>query len=303
MRRVLKWIGIVLGVLLGLVVLAVIAIFLISSLRLNQSYDVEVAAMAIPDDSEALARGEHLAKAIAPCTACHGANLGGDLMIDDSAFVRLYGTNLTSGQGGVSATYSDEDWVRAVRHGVNPEGKALIVMPSQHFQFMSDEDLGAVLAYVKSVPPVDNETPEPSVGPFGRLFSLLAPEFVIPASGIDHDNPPPPAEPVEGVTAEYGQYLVEMGTCSDCHGPELNGQADGADDGSPSSNLTPAGELGGWTEEDFIQVMRTGKHPSGRDLKEPMREVAVDYFGHQTDEELTAIFTYLQSLPATENGF
>jgi mono/diheme cytochrome c family protein len=302
MRRVLKWIGIILGVLLGLVVLAIIAIFVISSLRINRSYDVEVAAVAIPDDSEALARGEHLARAIAPCTACHGDDLGGYLMIDEPDFIKLYGPNLTSGQGGVGAFYSDEDWVRAVRHGVDPEGRGLLVMPSHHFQYMSDEDLGAVLAYVNSVPPVDNETPDANVGPFGRLFTLIAPGFVLPASGIDQEAVSP-LTPAEGVTVEYGQYLVEMGTCADCHGEELNGQADGAEDGSPSANLTPAGELGQWTEEDFIQVLRTGKHPSGRDLKEPMREVAVDYFGHQTDDELTAIFTYLQSLPPTENGY
>ncbi len=94
-----------------------------------------------------------------------------------------------------------------------------------------------------------------------------------------------------------------MGTCADCHGPELNGQADVADDGSPSANLTPAGELGEWTEEDFIQVMHTGVHPSGRDLLEPMRSAAIDHFGNQSDDELAAIFTYLQSLPPTENGY
>ncbi len=175
-------------------------------------------------------------------------------------------------------------------------------MPAHHFQFMSDEDLGAILAYVKSVSPVDNETPDPSPGPFGRLFALLDPGLVIPASAIDHESLPP-APPAPGVTVEYGNYLVEMGTCTDCHGPELNGQADFTDADSPSSNLTPAGELGDWTEENFIQVMRTGMHLSGHDLLEPMRSYAIDHFGNQSDEELAAIFAYLQSLPPTENGY
>ncbi len=117
MRRVLKWIGIILGALLGLLVLAAILIFVLSSLRLNQTYDVEVAAVAIPDDSEALARGEYLSINVAPCTACHGANLGGDVYIDDPTFMTLHAPNLTAGQGGVGATYNDEDWVRSVRHG------------------------------------------------------------------------------------------------------------------------------------------------------------------------------------------
>jgi mono/diheme cytochrome c family protein len=302
MRRVLKWIGIILGLLLGLLVLGAIVIFVLSSLSFSKTYDVEVAAVAIPDDSEALARGAYLANNVAPCTGCHGENLGGMVFIDDPVFVTLHATNLTSGQGGIGGTYDDEDWVRSVRHGVDPQGRGLIIMPAHHFQFMSDEDLGAILAYVKSVPPVDNETPDPSPGPFGRLFALLDPGLVIPASAIDHESPPP-AAPAPGVTVEYGSYLVEMGTCADCHGPELNGQADGADDGSPSSNLTPTGELGDWTEEDFIQVMRTGKHLSGHDLLEPMRSAAIDHYGNQSDEELAAIFTYLQSLPPTEDGY
>jgi mono/diheme cytochrome c family protein len=302
MRRVLKWIGIILGGLLGLLVLGAIVIFVLSSLRFNKTYDVEAAAVTIPDDDEALARGAYLSNNVAPCTACHGENLGGMSFIDDSAFFTLHATNLTSGQGGISAAYSDEDWVRSVRHGVDPEGRALIIMPSHHFQFMSDKDLGAILAYVKSLPPVDNETPDPSPGPFGRIFAVLDSGLVIPASAIDHESPPP-AAPAPGVTVEYGAYLVEMGTCADCHGPELNGQANVADDGSPSSNLTPSGELGGWTEEDFIQVIRTGVHLDGHPLLEPMLSAAIDHFGNQSDEELGAIFAYLQSLPPTENGF
>ena len=302
MRRVLKWIGIILGGLLGLLVVAAVVIFVLSSRSFSKTYDVEAAAVAIPTDSETLARGEYLSNNVAPCTACHGENLGGDVFIDDPAFIEIYAPNLTSGQGGAGATYSDEDWVRSVRHGVDPEGRGLIIMPAHHFQFMSDDDLGAILAYVKSLPSVDNVTPDPSPGPFGRLFVLLEPGSVIPASAIDHENPPP-AAPAPGVTVEYGSYLVEMGTCADCHGPELNGQADFGGDGAPSSNLTPAGELGFWSEEVFIQVMRTGVHPSGRDLKEPMLSAAIDHYGNQSDEELAAIYAYLQSLPPTEDGY
>jgi mono/diheme cytochrome c family protein len=288
--------------LLGLLALAAIIIFVLSSRTINKTYDVEVAAVAIPDDNETLARGEYLANYVAPCTSCHGENLGGMSYSEDPTFITIYASNLTAGQGGVGATYSDEDWVRSVRHGVDPEGRGLIIMPAQHFQFMSDEDLGAILAYVKSSPPVDNETPDPSLGPIGRLFTLLEPGSVVAASAIDHESPPP-AAPTPGVTVAYGNYLVEMGACGVCHGAELNGSPFAADDGSPSSNLTPAGELSDWTEEDFIQVMRTGMHLSGHDLLEPMRSYAIDHIGNQSDEELAAIFAYLQSLPPLENGF
>ena len=143
MRRVLKWIGIMLGVLLGLLVLAAILIFVLSSRSFSKTYDVEVAAVAIPDDNETLARGEYLANYVAPCTSCHGDNLGGMIYGEDPTFITIYAPNLTTGQGGVGATYSDEEWVRSVRHGVDPERRGLIFMPAQHFQFMSDEDLPA----------------------------------------------------------------------------------------------------------------------------------------------------------------
>ena len=110
MRRFLKWFGIILGSLLGLLVLAAILIFIISSLRLNRTYDVEVAAVAIPDDSEALARGEYLSNNVAPCTVCHGENLGGMSYLDDPTFITLYAPNLTSGQGGVGVDRLNYEW-------------------------------------------------------------------------------------------------------------------------------------------------------------------------------------------------
>jgi mono/diheme cytochrome c family protein len=300
MRKVLKWIGIVLGALVGLIVLAVIAVLTISGARINKRYDVAVERITIPTDEESIARGEYLAHAVAVCAACHGDNLGGGEFINDPALGTIYTSNLTAGEGGVGATFSDEDWVRVLRHGVGPDGKSVIVMPSQRFTVMSDEDLGALLAYLKTVPPVDNVTPEPSLGPLGRVLPLIEPS-VLPASIINQDGPRPTA-PEPGVTAEYGKYLVTLGTCQDCHGPDLNGAPSMEPGALPGANLTPGGELANWTAEDFVQTMHTGTTPDGRVLAGDMAE-AVEYYGQQTDDDLAAIFAYLQTLPAMDRGY
>jgi mono/diheme cytochrome c family protein len=111
---------------------------------------------------------------------------------------------------------------------------------------------------------------------------------------IDHDGPRPVA-PQPGVTVEYGMYLAR--TCTLCHGSELNGQT--IFDGSVALNLTPGGEMKGWSEEDFTATMRTGVTPNGHQLKDGM---PWKYFGQMTDDEMKAVWLYLQSLPALPQG-
>jgi mono/diheme cytochrome c family protein len=300
MRKVLKWLGIAVAGLLGLVLLAALGIFLVATIKLNRNYDVKVDAVPIPDDEAARARGEHLVRAVSGCDGCHGQNLGGIALLDEPAIMSFYGPNLTGGEGGAGARLSDEEWVRAIRHGVGVDGKPLLLMPAQNFRSMTDEDLGAVLAYIRSLPAVDNEVPEPRIGPMGYLLALMEPGMV-PAALFDHTEPPAAAT-VPGVTVEYGGYLVTLGTCRDCHGEHLNGRPlPPMLDEPPSRNLTPAGELSGWSEADFLQTIRTGVTPSGHTLREPMAGI-LPSLQQQTDDELRAIFLYLQSLPPREFG-
>lgn len=295
MKKVLKWIGIVLAGLVGLVLVAAIIFFVIASAKLRRTYDVEVAAVAIPDDAAALARGEHLVRAISGCDGCHGADLGGMVLLEDSAIMTFYGPNLTGGEGGATARLSDEEWVLAIRHGLDPDGKPLLLMPAQNLRQMTDEDLGAIMAYIRSLPPVDNEVPEPRIGTMG-YFLALTEQAMVPAALFDHTEPPMAAvEP--GVSVEYGGYLVALGTCRDCHGEHLNGRPlPPMLNEPPARNLTPAGHLANWSEADFIQTIRTGVTPEGHTLQEPMAGVLTT-IRQQTDDELRAIFLYLQSLP------
>ena len=299
MRTVLKWIARVLGVLLGLIVLAALAAFIISGLQLNKVYDVQVEAFTIPSDDAAIERGQHIAEAWGGCTQCHGDSLAGDEFINSPGFVVLYAKNLTAGEGGIGATYTDEDWIRALRHGVNQDRKSVVFMPSQHFTNMSDADLGALIAYMKSVSPVDNNVPDLSFGPLGRLFILVDPT-VLPAKVIDHEASHT-ASVQAASTVAYGEYLVNATVCTDCHGQDLNGVPPFEPGDPPSANLTPGGELAGWSEEDFIRAVQTGINPAGRELNQEL--MPKEFFLAFTDEELAAIFAYLKSLPALKVGY
>ena len=296
-RKILKWIGIVLGSLVGLLVLTFLALYVIGSAKWNQvhgNHNVPVEMIPIPTDPASIARGEHIAT-IRICRSCHTETLSGQSEIVPGLMTFTF-PNLTAGAGGVGVTNTDEDWVRAIRHGVGHDSRGLVMMPVRPFYYLSDEDLGALIAYLKSLPPVDNEMPPLDLGPLGRVMLGLG---EVPFTGpdvivIDHDSPRPVA-PQPGITKEYGQYLTYV--CTQCHGENFNGQTLEREGHVP--NLTPGGEVAFWSEAQFIATLRTGVTPGGHQLNEFM---PWKYVGQMTDDELRAVWLYLQSLPALEQG-
>ena len=213
-KKVLLWTGAVLGTLVGVLVVLFLVLMVLGTRQINKTYDIQVAAVDVPTDPASIERGKHIVDSLGLCSECHGEGLSGDMMSDDPIFGTLAASNLTAGRGGIGATYTDIDYVRAIRHGVGKDNKPLIVMPAQYFNKFSDADLGAIIAYLKSLPPVDNEPPRTSLAPPGRVFAFFAKE-ILPAREIDHDAPRP-ASPEIGVTKEYGEYLTV--TCTLCHG-------------------------------------------------------------------------------------
>ncbi|MFQ5859420.1 MAG: cytochrome c [Anaerolineae bacterium] len=300
MKKVLKWIGVVLAGLVGLLVVAAVVLYAIGSARLSKTHDIQVETIAISTDEKAIARGRHLAEAVTFCQACHGDNLGGDVIDDEPLISTITAPNLTSGRGGVGVTYSDADYVRAIRHGVNPEGRGLLLMHSDIFHNLSQEDLGAVIAYVKSVPPADNELPKTRAEPLGRILVALG-VFdsetmpLIPAELIDHSAPFVEMPP-QGATAEYGRYLVSITLCRMCHGSDLRGGPPIEEGSPPGPNIVALGAADGWSEEQFISTIRTGVTPYGKSLNTEF--MPWDIFMKMTDEELKALWLYLQSLEA-----
>jgi mono/diheme cytochrome c family protein len=301
-RKILKWVAIVLGSLIGLLVLAFAVLYIIGSVKWNKlhgKYDVPVETIVVPTDPASIVRGEHVAT-IHICRMCHTDALSGQ-PASVPGLVTFSPSNLTSGAGGVGATNTVGDWVRAIRHGVGHDGRGLVLMPSRTWYYLSDEDLGTLIAYLKSLPPVDNEMPPTDLGPLGRVMLTLGQmprEATIPDATIIDHNGPRPVAPKPGVTVEYGEYLAR--TCALCHGSNFNGQTVQID-GPPvlTPNLTSGGELRAWSEEDFITTLRTGVTPSGHQLR---HEMPWKYLGQMTDNELKAVWLYLQSLPARGQG-
>ena len=292
--KVLKRIGIVLGALIGILAIVVLSLHLYGRSRANRAPEITGKPVSIPTDAEAIARGEHLVHSVSLCADCHSENLEGQVFIDNEAPIGyIAAPNLTAGEGGVGATNTDAQWELAIRHGVGHDGRALAIMPSGNLNHLSDADLGAILAYIKQLPPVDNVLGERNlIFPGTIIFGVMAYNEVFPVSYVDHEQPGANA-PAAGVTAEYGEYLSYIASCRDCHGPNLAG---GVDPNAPTGpNLTPAGELQGWTEADFLTAIHTGIKPTGTQLSE---EMPWKGYGGMTDDELKALWAYLSSMPA-----
>jgi hypothetical protein len=177
-------------------------------------------------------------------------------------------SNLTSGNGGVGQSYTDTDWVRAIRHGVKPGGQVDFIM--FNFSTMGDQDLGDLIAYLKQIPPDDTNYPKIHFGPVIPIFPAIG-IFTPAAELIDH-NASHPTDPIPGVTIEYGKYLSAI--CSGCHGKGI------------------ANVVTKWTQDDFIRTIHTGVLPDGSQLGPTMSS---NTFREMNDTELAAIWLYFRS--------
>ena len=257
---------------------------------LAKHYAVTPETITIPDDSATRESGHHLATAIAKCTGCHGDDVGGDQM-EMGPMGSFPAANLTTGRGG--AQRADADWVRAIRHGVAADGRPLVFMPSGVYAALSAEDLGAIIAWARSMPPVDRELRPLSIGPIGRILIALNPTRLVAAAGIDHGAPIPAAVP-PGPTAKYGRYLTAVGGCTYCHGDNLaGGIKEGPPGTPPSADLRPTGPMSAWHEEDFATLLRAGQRPDGSAV-DPFMPWRFTRF--MTDEEISAVWAYLRGL-------
>lgn len=292
-HRLLKWVRFIIGMLLLLVGGFILVTNLMAMRRLNIVYQVDVPAINIPTDSASIKRGKHLVVAVSRCSNCHKEDFGGSTIVDDPLIGVIDTVNLTSGLGGIGQQYTDEDWVRAILHGVGPDGRLLIGMPSQYFWYYPNEDIGAMVAYLKSLPPVDREYLETKPSVLGRTLFTLGFFGKMSSEIIDHDASRPEPPPV-GITTDYGDYLTTVAACHVCHGENLAGGR-GTRLEPWAHNLTSGGELSGWTRDDFFTLMRDGTSPSGREMHFIM---PWEWYGQMTDNELEAIWVYLQFLPA-----
>jgi cytochrome c553 len=271
MKKIIKWAGIVLGGLIVLIFLAGLVLYSIGKKKLLQSYsNVQVDTVNIPADADAVSRGKHIA-IIWACTRCHGDDLSGELITKDpiSGSIPMFGSvpagNLTSGRGGVGGYYTNVDWVRAIRYGINPRNRGEVLMFD--YSTMSDNDLGDLIAYLKQIPPVDKNFPAAIYGPLIPVFPAIG-VFTPVVKMNQHSTHAGDAVP--GVSAEYGKYLFT--TCAHCHGAGF------------------AHSMKNWKKDDFIRTFSTGTLPNGKYFGSTMSSKTITKLN---DTELTALWLYV----------
>jgi mono/diheme cytochrome c family protein len=315
-KRILKIVGWILGSVVALVLILVLYI----QFRWDAPDGRPIPQLTVPTDSASIARGEYIYKFQAQCWGCHGGSTGVngppsggrvfDLTDIGPGFGRWYSPNLTPDQETGLGSWSDGQIVQALREGLNKDRATLFpIMPVDWYHGMSDEDVLSVVAYLKSLPAVNNKVPqrEPSfVTKALFTFGLMKPKDPITA---------PVSAPPRGVTVEYGGYVARnLAGCADCHTPR------NLDDGhfymdslfagssfpfgggeedpilSFARNITPDEEtgIGSWTEEQFMNSVTMGLRPDSTVLTPHMPYA---YYKSWTIEDLQAVFLYLRSLP------
>ena len=297
MRRLLKWIGGLVALLIVVGIGLVIAATLLYERKRERVITLNVKGVSVVGDEAALSRGKYLFGSRG-CGGCHAPTGAGATVIDDPAggfYVRS--PNITP--GGAVAKYTEADWVRAIRHGVKPDGRAMFVMPSEDYNRFTDADVAALIAYARSLPPVTSG---------GAEFRVPLPVKALYAAGVVQDAPEkidhslPPAVPVpEGVTPEHGKYVANL--CLGCHGEGLSG---GKIPGGPpawpaASNLTPGmgTVMTVYDSVDKLKAMfRSGKRPDGTAISvmpfETLREIS--------DTDVAALHAYLKTVSPRPAG-
>lgn len=276
MAKVLRWAGYLIGGLAAIAVGAALFVWAASDMK-----QTEIAArperLATPTAAQ-LADGPRQLRVLG-CLSCHGDMLQGDLFIDEPGLARIYASNLTR----VAAKASDQQLAQAIRQGIGHDGRPLLVMPSEGYQFMTDSEVAALIAAIRTIPAGGRETPPSSFGFKGRVGLALGKFHTAPELVETYRQSPIPDF---GPQFAAGRHIVQI-NCAECHGPNLAGQE--VKPGSVAPDLSIAGA---YDLDQLKTLLRTGVPPGGKRLG-MMASVARDDFSHLKDEEIAAIHAYL----------
>jgi cytochrome c553 len=278
-RKLLRWVGYGVALLLGLALLAAAAVWIISWRAISYTAAPAPERLVRPSAAQ-LADAERQAR-ILGCVSCHGEGLRGHRMFHEPGVATVWAPNLTE----VAARASDQQLAQAIRQGVGADGRPLWIMPSGLFSRLSDGEVAALIAYVRSRPRGGAQVPGTYVGPLGRLGIVLGRFEPAPAT-LERFRTTYPID--AGAEHRAGRRLA-ANACAECHGPELGGGTPGPDAAAPDLAVAAAYDLG-----QFRTLMRTGVPPGGRDLG-LMRRVARQDFSHLSDAEIAQLHAYLRA--------
>jgi mono/diheme cytochrome c family protein len=276
----------VLTLLLG----ALTGVSAIGAYELGRPRSNPVPNVQVTSNAAQIARGQQFANL---CIGCHSTS--GNFPLDGGAesfapapLATLYAPNLTP--GGELKDWSDGEIMRAVREGVGKDGRALLIMPSDTFHNLADADAQSIIAFLRSQPAVQRTTPERQVTVLG---AALVGSGMLPTAAQAPITQPVVA-PAAGPTADYGRYLVSWSGCITCHGANLTGGVSSGFGPPAGPNISTVGKR--WDQAGFARAIRTGATPDGKNL-DPDEMPWKEYTAVFSDEDLRAIYAYLQSLP------
>ncbi|MCA6111483.1 c-type cytochrome [Bradyrhizobium cenepequi] len=286
-NRIVKWGGAGLLALLSVAVLSAGALTSLGMIK-QHSRSAPIPDIKVAATPELIARGKDIADGL--CGACHshtgtltgGYDLAVELQVPIGSFVAA---NLTP--AGPLRHWSDGEIFRAIRNGVDAEGRWLTMMSYVRAGRLSDDDIKAVIAYIRSVPAAGNPTPDPPDHMNMLGLAMLGAGMLPSGKPIITGHI---SGPLKGPTFELGEYILAYQDCRECHGENLTGGVPG--------QLAPLGPdlnlVKDWTLAGFIAAMRTGIDPNGHEISEKMPWRSV---GKMDDDELAAIYQYLTHMP------
>lgn len=261
------------------ILLVPLSLYCLSEWRLARQYDVPLEPLKFAPSANLVAEGERRAHVFG-CTGCH--HEAGNVLFHASGVGRLVAPNLTR----MAPLYSDAELVRLIRHGVKRDGTSAIAMPANAFSTLSDEDIAAIVSWLRARP--IGPDAEPSRTMWGPLGWIAIVTERVPFSALRARHTTPPLARPRSTPVDQGRYLVET-ICSDCH------KLDEENDNGWGMHAPPLRAMGqAYPFADFRTLMRTGAAMGGREVG-TMSKIARADFSQMKDEEIEAIHAYLNA--------
>ncbi len=279
MKRVLRWAGYALAAILLVLLLFAAWVWFASSRVIGATHEARperltAASAAQRADAERQAR-------ILGCVSCHGEGLRGRMMFDAGPFARVWAPNLAA----LAPRISDQQLAQGIRQGIGHDGRALFVMPSPMYSRLSDQEVSALIGWIRSLPAEGEATPPIQWGPIGRVVMALGKLQPVMARMDEFRT----RQPFDTGPAQAAGRRIAANVCSECHGADLSGGEPAPDILAPDLSL-----VGAYDAAQFTRLMRTGRPPNGRDLG-LMREIAEKDTRLMTDEEIAQLYAYLST--------
>ncbi len=268
-------------IVLVLLIISISYVYIRSNSIINKRYDIPLVDVVIPQDSTSLAVGKKIALTRG-CFGCHNKKLSGEIYLDwesDTGADAIVAANVSK----VIPQYSDKELFRLIKHGIKKDGTGLWGMSVGMFVNLTPKDICQLIAYLRTVPAVENKLPKTSFSFKGRMMIING--EVVPEVTRSYEKALREFHyPDNATVVQKGNYLV-LTTCTECHGNDLHGYH-----GSPPLTIAKA-----YKESEFVKLLKTGTALNNREL-ETMSSVCRSRFTYYSEEEIKSIYAFLMQL-------